>query len=108
MGMLLFDAFTLLWAGVLIGLISPSATRGLVRTIGIVLILPWIVGLFVFAFLALIGLDWLTKPAHPFMLSLAWIISGIVVDASLCLYCGHRLGTNFRHLVSEQRPNARS
>ncbi len=101
MGVLVFDAFTLLWAGVLLGLLSPSATKGLIRTIVVALVLPWVVGLIFFAAVAVLELDWLI-PRHPFTPSVAWIVFSLLIDAILCLYCSHKLGSNFRHLVAEK------
>lgn len=101
MGMVIFDAFTLLWAGLYFGLVARTATRGLLQTIFAVLIVPWMIGLLLVAALATTRIDWL-QPQSLFVLCLGWIGVGLLVDASLCLHCSRRLSGNFRHLVAEK------
>jgi hypothetical protein len=101
MGMVVFDAFALLWAGLYFGLVARTATRGLLQTIFAVLMAPWILGLLVVAALAATRIEWLL-PQSLFVLCLGWIGAGLLVDAALCLYCSRRLGGDFRHLVAEK------
>jgi len=101
LGMVIFDAFTLLWAGLYFGLVARTATRGLLQTIFAVLIAPWLLGLLLVAALAATRIEWLL-PQSMFVLSLGWIGVGLLVDAALCLYCSRRLSGDFRHLVAEK------
>jgi len=99
--MVIFDAFTLLWAGLYFGLVARTATRGLLQTIFAVLIVPWMFGLLLVAALATTRIEWL-QPQSLFVLCLGWIGVGLLVDATLCLHCSRRLSGNFRHLVAEK------
>ncbi len=101
MGMVIFDAFALLWAGLYFGLVARTATRGLLQTIFAVLVAPWLLGLLLVAALAATSIEWLL-PQSLFVLCLGWIGIGLLVDAALCLYCSRRLSGDFRHLVAEK------
>lgn len=101
MGTVVFDAFTLLWAGLYFGLIARNATRGLLQTVGLVLLGPWFCGLALLALLAALQLQWLV-PSSMFGLCIVWVGIGLSVDAVLCFHCSRQLGGNFRHLVAEK------
>lgn len=101
MGTVVFDAFTLLWAGLYFGLIARNATRGLLQTVGLVLLGPWFCGLALLAFLAALQLQWLV-PSSMFGMCIVWVGIGLFVDAVLCFHCSRQLGGNFRHLVAEK------
>lgn len=101
MGAVLFDTFTLLWGGLYFGLIARNATRGLLQTVGVVLLGPWLVGLALLALLTFAQLQWLV-PDSSLFLCVAWIAIGLLMDAILCVHCSRQLGGNFRHLVAER------
>jgi hypothetical protein len=101
MGMVVFDAFTLLWAGLYFGLTARNALRGLLRTITAVLLAPWLFGLALLALLGMARLQWLV-PSSQFALCLGWIGVGLLFDAGLCFHCSRKLGGNFRQLVADK------
>ncbi len=78
-----------------------GAHAGLVTSLAVVLIAPWIIGLCFLAFLTVAQIEWYV-PRSEFSLCVGWIGVGLVVDAGLCLCCSRQLGSCFRHLVAEK------
>jgi hypothetical protein len=101
MGMLVFDAFTLLWSGLYFGLIARNATQGLLQTLFAALVAPWIAGFCFLALLTIAQIEWFV-PRSLFSLCLGWIGIGLVVDAALCFWCSRKLAGGFRQLVAEK------
>jgi hypothetical protein len=105
---LLSDVFALGWVGMEAGLRHARQHRAVLTTLGKVMLVPGI-GIFLFVFLSIGGLNWNEETVVA--LFAVWFGVGAVLSLVLGLGANSRLRANFRQFVagatsSGPRPNA--
>jgi hypothetical protein len=94
-GLFIADSYTLCWVGFWFGLSSATPTKAFYRTIGFVLVLPWVV------FLGIIGGGGIFISAGGFLpsigtLTVVWFGIGYLTDLFFCAWAISKLDAGFR------------
>ncbi len=101
-GLFIADTYTLCWVGFWFGLNASTPTRAFYRTIGFVLVLPWV------GFLGVIGSLGLFGPfggaPSPSGLAIVWFIAGYLTDLAFCGWAISKLDAGFREASASQAP----
>jgi hypothetical protein len=90
-----FDFYALSWMGMLAGLREPRYVRAVFRTMGAVLVGPWLI-VVVFVFMAQRGVS--SSAMNSFFC--VWYIGAVIYDLGLALWAQGRLMSGFRQLAA--------
>jgi hypothetical protein len=94
MGLLLADVYTLCWVGMWMGLRTGTATSAALRTVGAVLVLPYL--LFAGLFVVLAVLFGGSFSASPGVVAALLFGASYLVDMSLCVWAIDRVDDDYR------------